>query len=530
MRKKVPTKEYIAKGILNFFQKRKKEVDLIRKSKDFFINCVTSKHMDSGEYKKDNEHLNKYIDKITPYQRKQICDEQDEIKQIELLARFAEEYGKEIDIYSRDVQEFHNSFAEFCYQTIDTYNSEYFISWFEQRINNHSVVIPSSSEINQIIDDFLTWIPQSIVDCYLIIPLPFAEIKKSVSLGSGSFIINPYPDNTTWLRHATKKSTDIIGREIEKCLNFQKNDIHITKELADFEKYYSKDILTHPLLIVTHRNLFENVCEYAVRYSLYAKMCIKIVLSVSNANTTIGGRSINYQESEHIFICSKKHTLTSRYLSSPQNYFCYTLDLLHEQENKGYLINLLSLWDNTMPLACLLRRAIMNFCWDADPRARTFEHNSIKILMLFTGIEILLLNFSKRGEKKNKIAQIMSNLYDGHIYEKNQIEQAVINLYNARSLYIHEGKNSSHKYIAHFNEYGNFVTDDDSLKIVEDVFFNILINFPTKENDLLHRATGLEEWQDKCKAILGEKNSYLKRGLDCVINRIKNIQLKLCKR
>ena len=481
--------KYFIRGLHNLFQRRHREIQKIKNS---------------------NEALLSYFEKLTDYQKRQILEEPDPELQYSKLQDFAFSIAKNLDIYDQAVQKLHQEISLFCIRRINIFNSECFEEWFEVNINCADDIIPSDEELKLKLQSLLDELIKSVRNCYIITPLPFATISKSISLGINSFIINPYGKNQHWLfPKRYKKSPYLIGKIISKCLGMGKDDKRISNELSHFESFYSPYITNYPLLVVKFSDIYENALYYGTWLSSYVRNCIQVILiSLGEKNDNLLSYPIKYKEVEHIFIGSDKDAPTSRHLIFPQRYFAYNMKALISQAAKDYFSPLFLLWDNDSPLAICFRRSLRFFCWDADPKAQTSEHLSIKIQMLFTAIEILLLGFSKIGEKKKKIALIMGELYTGNVYTRSEIANSVNTLYLARSHYIHSGEDSSRKYRPHIDDSFNLIEEDRSLRIVEEVFANLLIDFPTKEAQLLNRSTGLEEWQKKCKSIAENHRSF----------------------
>ena len=269
-----------------------------------------------------------------------------------------------------------------------------------------------------------------------------------------------------------------------------------TEYLAHFKKCYSPYITSYPLLVIKQEDIFYNVQYYAPFLSLYVKNCIKLIWKFYSCNKSkILGQPGNYEEIKHIIVGSKRSSFTSIPLHHPQNHFRFDLTEFSSPRLQEHLISLFNIWSFDTKLAQIYRRAIRFFCWDMDEGSRPYEYFSIRIQMMFIGIETLLLTFSYSGEKKRKIAKIMIQLYTANKYSSKEIEDAVISLYNSRNTYAHTGVDESFRYRPKLDDDGQLVIDDASLKIVDHVFNNILVTFPMKYNELLKAEDGENEWR-----------------------------------
>ena len=397
-------------------------------------------------------------------------------KGLEIFFRQRLKTGEDIDILSNPVEQYHNAIASYCVSNISLFNSDYFFSWFDNIVNTYSGnTIPGEEFFATLINNFLHILQDASETCFMLIPLQFSVIKNNVYLGDGTFIITPfrYEKKSISIKTNKKKSSHICQR-ISKSIGLSAGDKTISDYLIDFEKCYSKYILYHPLLILPQCDIFENVKEYALGLALYAQNCLNIILIAKNKGAFVDrGTPLDYEEIKHIFIYSKQAGITSIPIWNHQNYFPYNLRTI--ATNKKCFLELLSVWNINTELAIAFRKSMRFFCWDVERLSRPLEYDSIRIQMTFTGIETFLLSFSSNGEKKKKIAAIMSKLYSGRFYSKKKIRESVINLYKARSNYIHAGINSSYKYQPHLTESGDFKPSDESLFVVRMAFANILM-------------------------------------------------------
>lgn len=431
----------------------------------------------------------------------------------------------EIDFSEKDFQKFHREIALFCIQKIKVFNSDVFENWFEVNISFHNwKSVPSPKYLELLLNDLLSVLEKSIDECYAIIPLPFAHIDKSIEIGHNCFIIAPYQNGKSFF-NKSYKTPQRIGKTISYILGLGKSDKRISQELDYAKGNYSHYILRFPLLVVKQIDIFENMEYYATALAAYARNCIKLVLNFfQSENLGEIGAPADYTEVRHIFIGAKGHSPISINLPFPQNYIKRRLNRFLFPEAKNIFISLLDVWQIDTKLAQTYRRSVHFFCWEMDDYAQPHGYLSIRIQMMFTGIETLLLPFSSSGEKKRKIARVMKKLYRGKDYSPGEIESAVITLYNSRSQYIHTGSDASYKYEPHFNELGDFVADNNSLKIVRSVFSNILATFPELYKSMLENEHGLDEWTCFCKKIVVRKAKfkYLLRKLTSKIKTAFN--------
>ena len=420
-------------------------------------------------------------------------------KGLEIFFRKRLKSGANIDILAPSVNQYHNDIANFCIQQISLFNSEFFLTWFDKTVNSYQGNrIPDEAYFIDQINDFLRELQNASEECFLIIPLQFSLLDKNIYLDNNCFILSSVNNGSNKFFLGTgRKSSRHICRWLSKRIGLDKTDHTITNYLIDFEKYYSKYILYHPLLVVCQRDIFENVKDYSVWLALYAQNCLKVILIAKNRNADMEhGVPVDYENMKHVFVYSKRAHISSIPVWRHQNYL--PCDLQRIASMRKAFCELLELWNIDTELSHIFRKAIRFFCWDVERLSRPLEYESILIQMTFTGIETFLLSFSNRGEKKSKIATLMCRFYRGRSYTKKQIRDSVITLYQSRSDYIHSGKNSSHKYQPHLTDSLDFKPADESLIIVRRVFANILMDFPRRHEELLRKSSGLSEWATIC--------------------------------
>lgn len=420
-------------------------------------------------------------------------------KGLEIFIRkcLSEATDKEKIIEGIEFQKYHKNLSIFCIYNKINFNSDIFICWFETCIISQSwSAVPSNSQLEDLFNKLIDTLKKSLDQCIFIIPLPFASLSKSIKISSDLFLTAPQRGKQYFLgKKNNHRSPYEIGKVISCISGLGKQDKRLSEYLAHFKKCYSPYITSYPLLVIKQEDIFYNVQYYAPFLSLYVKNCIKLIWKFYSCNKSkILGQPGNYEEIKHIIVGSKRSSFTSIPLHHPQNHFRFDLTEFSSPKLQEHLISLFNIWSFDTKLAQIYRRAIRFFCWDMDEGSRPYEYFSIRIQMMFIGIETLLLTFSYSGEKKRKIAKIMIQLYTANKYSSKEIEDAVISLYNSRNTYAHTGVDESFRYRPKLDD-GQLVIDDDSLKIVDHVFNNILVTFPMKYNELLKAEDGENEWR-----------------------------------
>lgn len=449
------------------------------------------------------EESPKYINDFRQYCQGAIDQFTTEEELEKTFFEFCNEQLKIIDEEAPMYSPFVKKVAQYCLGKVENFNYNLYTIWFDRYINEADFTVPNDNDLKQSVDELLRLIQTNIINCYLIVPLIFSETDKNYKLTDNCFIINPYPSNTSYLfSRKDKKTNSALVNSIFKKFNICDNVLRqkIKKQFDDF-KYYSKNFTDHPLLLIRRDEIPSNIDDYAYYLSTYTQNCISIVVRYYNPEEVAGLICENYKDVNHMLLFYANQDYKTKQFCYPQKHFPYNLNCFASSKAKKSFLALVGLYEDVNELASVFRHSLRFFCWQKDKGTECSEHLSIRILMIFSAIESLLLAFSTSGGKKFKIASIMIGLHKGNKYTDDEIHNAVINLYNDRSQYVHASKDNTVKYVQTMRKEGDIIEDDFSFKIVQQVFIDIIINFPVEYNSLKNRFSEKElllEWSKYC--------------------------------
>ena len=356
-----------------------------------------------------------------------------------------------IDICTESFHSFHVNLSIYCNKKVGSFNSDFLYDWCEQ-FDASIVEDEIDNYVKRSLADLLKKISESRESCYIIIPLPFCKINKSIKIGKDCFIIDSFKlkcnnaSRLLFFGQSIKKPVT-VGRIIEKILKKEIQEDSLIDILSLNLK--SPSFSDYPLLIIKDREVFKTFVLYTKEFEEYAKSCLWLMSTSNNAEETTIITRVNYHEIEHCIIGSPKNTPSFYYLGDNPIDFPFELNYFLKENNKDFLKNryffaqMLSLWNSSKPLARLYRRSLTFFTWNYAPRYKDVMYMPIRIQMLFTGIEIMFFSGKRTREKRGDIALLLDSLTN--LYNYKRIEEAVDDIYDLRCDYIHNGKADFYK-------------------------------------------------------------------------------------
>lgn len=378
------------------------------------------------------------------------------------------------DLWSYDL--FHNLLSHHLYQQKDT--------------------VLNGQTAKAIIDNIEDVLHQNMQDIFIIAPLKGAWISSSVVIGD--FAIVKTSGGTAYFPSALPQNEIIT--EIASITGFTED--RISEAIAKITFSRAKDLLSCPLLIVKRYGQYNAFGDLGYCHFLFRYLNRFIRLVASHNKVTQDRKHLGWVEADQFFCIDRSHNY-NHYPIRDTLSLNYNLTFLTNEENQTALKKIIDLFESkeANELQVTYFRS-MKF-YNSGLTNQEFSVDAISQQLLNTLIAAeTLLSFTTRGEKKSKLAHVMTGLTEVDEANKSRFIKAVIEAYIDRSSLMHAGKQELSKYMI------DMQTDrreSESLTILSELMTLILIKFPDWYEEIAAQGSGREFlllWQEKIKGYI----------------------------
>ncbi|MDA3886162.1 MAG: HEPN domain-containing protein [Candidatus Delongbacteria bacterium] len=341
-------------------------------------------------------------------------------------------------------------------------------------------------------------------ECFTVIILNKAVLSEDIQFDNFLLLKTCDSSGPLGMRKQAVAESTLINK-IQQFTN-AKND---TIENAIFELKQGSNIehFYFPILVVKNTGHYNYLSDYSIsQRSIIDLKCIFNILSV---RFNVSSHNIMHSIAHNKRI---KHYVTfnssDSYVRSPINssfYFKYSLDFLsceNAQNDFLKLHNTTKLNFSTKSILTKFKKAF-KFLNMSIEQKDTYEKLPYTVLHLLIAAETLFVN-KTRGEKKYTLSKIFNGILP-HSVHSNSIDKAIVEVYNARSFYLHAGKMNFVKFTEKFKEIkrsGQYqiTKESDSLEILLDIMVDSLFVFVDYfNNNLKLENNSLDLWDTYLK-------------------------------
>ncbi len=395
---------------------------------------------------------------------------------------------------------------------------EIFLDWYENNIVKSDFIIPTDITIKSLIDSFLILIENETKRCFCVLPLPKLRINKSIHLSDNIHIIN-----TRWKSNNPNKKffssmsyySDISQKQLVSQV---RRFCHLSKE--ENEKFdeaisnilkYSKGFLLYPLLIIQDTTVFDTFEYYSKEIGNYIKCYLKVIALVENFDCDDIEIYMENNQVKHYLVFNSMDYNTKA-LRTNTLFFPYIINANKMYKHLDFFKSFIFPYKNDDVIMNIYKESLKSFCWDDDSNYQIPDYFFIRLVLMFSALERLFLGFSGMGSKKHPLANVISKLYTKRFPRKKVIKKAIINMYDARSNFVHNHNNHFVKYLKRVDWQNTtekempYKIDDDSFEIFKQVVAQIYEYFPQIYNNFKNSVRPTtnkikDEWYKYCKQL-----------------------------